>query len=431
LTRAGLGKVDISTSVTGAELMGYSNRDGGAVSVHDPLFARALVVERGGQRVALCSLDLCAVNEDVVAAARARIAHESGIPPEQVFISATHTHSAPHDDDSACWPDGLEARIAAAIEQACGRLTPARIGAGWGLLHGHALNRRRLEDPVDPAVFVMRIDAAGGAPLGVYYGFACHPVVLGPDNREVSGDWPGTTGRIVEQYLGPGAVAMFGQGACADANPFTEGVRRRLSEGPTVRVQVEALSYYGIVGRDSGEFHVGDRLGGTFAEAEQLGRAVADEVMRVHRGVVTEEVSGVWTRQIAVAQTGALAFEGARDGGPLDGHAVPRAAMDEPVEVMMVGIDGPDVVLVGQPGEVFSETGVDLRRQLRKAGVRHPFVVGYANGWRTYLAPSYAYAERGYEVEWARAMRLSEALQDDIRSVVVGAIGGTGPGASR
>ena len=97
---------------------------------------------------------------------------------------------------------------------------------------------------------------------------------------------------------------------------------------------------------------------------------------------------------------------------------------DEPVEVMALGIDGPDVVLLAQPGEVFSETGVDLRRRLRAAGVRHPFVVGYANGWRAYLAPGCAYPEGGYEVEWAVAMRHPETLQDDIRALAIGALGG-------
>jgi hypothetical protein len=72
---------------------------------------------------------------------------------------------------------------------------------------------------------------------------------------------------------------------------------------------------------------------------------------------------------------------------------------------------------------VFAQTGVDLRRRLRMAGVRHPFVVGYANGWRAYLPPADAFAEGGYEVDWARAMRHPERLQDDVRALVVGALG--------
>jgi hypothetical protein len=90
--------------------------------------------------------------------------------------------------------------------------------------------------------------------------------------------------------------------------------------------------------------------------------------------------------------------------------------------VMLVGIDGPGLVLVGQPGEVFGDTGVDLRQALRNAGVAHPFVVGYANGFRLYLPPRHAFPDRGYEVEWAWSFNISETLQDDIRARVLDAI---------
>jgi hypothetical protein len=417
--RAGFGKIEISTSVIGAELMGYANRVGGALSVNDRLFARTLVLESGTDLAAICSLDLCAVNEDVVAVTRARVAREVGVPPESVFVSATHTHSGPSDDDERCWPDGLDAKVAESVRQACEGLRPVRVGAGWGMLHGHALNRRRLEDPIDPAVFVIRIDEIDGTPLGVYYGFACHPVVLGPDSRAVSADWPGSASRIIEAHLGTEAVAVFGQGACADVNPLTEGMRRRFAQAAGVLVQVEGISYYGGADAPADDFDTGDRSGGSVGEAEQLGRAVAKEALQVHRGIATEDVGGIWTRQIEVTQPAEPAPEGHRDSGPLGGRGVPRAERGRPLEVMMVGIDGPGIVLVGQPGEVFAETGVALRRGLRASGVRHPFVVGYANGWRAYLPPREAYPDGGYEVDWARTMNVSETLQDDIRSLVL------------
>jgi neutral ceramidase len=416
VTRAGFAKVELSSSAIGAQLVGYANREGAAVAIHDPLFARTLVLEHDGERVAMCSVDLCFVNEDVVAATRDRIARVAGIPPERVFVSATHTHSGPGDDDRVCFPGGLDTLIAESVVAACERLRPARVGAGWGMAHGHSLNRRRLEDPVDPAVFVIRIDDLEGAPLGLYYGFACHPVVLGPDNRDVSGDWPATSSDVVETELGPGAVAVFGQGACADVNPLTKGVRERFDHSRAVAVQVEGISYYGSADDRDRDFDVGDRIGGTFAEAERLGRAVAEETLRVHRGIEPEDVTGLWTAQIAISQSGS----GGRNGdGPLAGHGRPRAVPGLPLEVMLVGIDGPGVVLVGQPGEVFGETGISLRRELRRAGVRRPFVVGYANGWRAYLAPGHAYPDGGYEVDWARATGLPETLQDDIRDAVL------------
>jgi neutral ceramidase len=411
VTRAGFAKVEISTSVIGAELMGYGNRQGGAIAVHDPLYARALVVECGDERVALCSVDLCAIDEDVVGASRARIASECGIAAGNVLVSATHTHSGPHDDDPACWPDGLEARIAAAVAGACERLAPARLGVGWGTLPGHGVNRRRLEDPVDPALLVVRIDDAAGRPLGMLFGFGCHPVVLGPDNLEVSGDWPGHAAAVLEDRLGPGAVAVFAQGASGDVNPLTEGVRERVAVGEQITTEVPGTSYYG--GGDEVVYEIGDRRGGSFAEMRRMGEEIAAEALRAWRGIAPEAVESAWTRQLMLA-------DGTVSADPPGGHRRPRVAPDQPLEVMLLGVDG--LVLVGLPGEAFARTGVALRRALRLAGARHPFVVTHANGRRGYLPPADAFPEGGYEVDWGAGH--PETLQDDIRALVLGALAG-------
>lgn len=416
MTRAGFGKVEISARVVGAELAGYGNRERLALSLHDPLFARAFVLEAGAERVALCSVDLIFVSEDVVAAARERIARSVEIAPGNVFISATHTHSGPYDDDAHCWPEGLDVHIAAAVEHACEGMQQATIGCGWGMLHGHALNRRRFEDPVDPAVFVLRVDDLGGTPLGMYYGYGCHPVVLGPDSREASGDFAGICTQLLESHLD--AVAVFGQGACADTNPMTPAVLAHLAQGRTVNSKLQWLSYYGPAPAPPGS-NIGDREGGTFAEAEQLARVVADEVLRVHAGIAPAEAAGVWTRQLRVGRP-APPPPDAYDH-PLTGFPNPRVSPQEPLEIMLVGIDGPGVMLVGEPGEVFSDTGIRLRRELRLAGVPNPFVVGYANGWRAYLPPADTIPDGGYEVIWAQMLGLPETLQDEIRAAVLDA----------
>jgi neutral ceramidase len=414
--RAGFGKVEISTRATGAGLIGYANRRSRSVAVHDSLFVRALVVEAAGRRIALCSVDLCCVNEDVVAAARELIADRTSIPAEHAFIAATHSHSAPADNDAGCWPDGLHSHISAAVEQAVDRLAPARIGAGWGAVHGHSLNRRRLEDPVDPAVFVMRVDHQRGATMGVYYSFGCHPVVLGPDNLHVSADWPGVCSEVLESSLGPGAVAVFGQGACGDVNPITPDVLERMDGAETVTGEVAGTHYYGRADLEPTVYEIGDRSGGTFVECGGLGRAVADEVLRIYRGTSAEEVTDAWARSVSLPAGDPSRAAGA---GPLGGHAAPRAGGGDPIEVMVVGIEGPGVLILGEPGEVFANTGAGLRRKLRAAGVTHPVIVGYANGWRAYLPPRSAYSEGGYEVDWATETGIPESLQDDIGQAVV------------
>ncbi|MGQ9554903.1 MAG: hypothetical protein ACUVWR_12405 [Anaerolineae bacterium] len=55
--RAGFGCADITPRL-GCRLTGYSNRPGSATGVHDPLLARALVLERERDRYALIACEL-------------------------------------------------------------------------------------------------------------------------------------------------------------------------------------------------------------------------------------------------------------------------------------------------------------------------------------------------------------------------------------
>ena len=397
MTRAGAAKVVLPVAA-GMDLMGYPDRAGPATGVHDALHVRALVLA-APDPVALVSVELCWVGEDLVAAARERIARDTGIPPDRVFVSATHTHSGPHDQVVE-----LDAAIAAAVAEAAAALRPARVGAGFGMVHGVALNRRRLEDPVDPALLALRVDGEDGRPLALYVGFGCHAVVLGPDNRLASGDWPGACARALEEQLG--AVVLVAQGSCADVNPLTAGVEAR--SGPYV--STNGTPYYGPPAAQS----IGDRSGGTFAEAEALGARVAEEALRVHGGIAPVPLSGIATRRLAVPAEG--------DGADIDrsAWAPPRTPASVPLEVMTVALEGAGVLLAGQPGEVFAATGSALRTRLRHAGHAHPFVVGYANGWRAYLPPAAAYPDGGYEVDWARFMRLAPDAQDDIAAALIG-----------
>jgi hypothetical protein len=218
------------------------------------------------------------------------------------------------------------------------------VGAGWGMLYWHALNRRRLEDPVDPAVLVIRVDAEDERPRGVFYGYACHPVVMGPDSRLVSGDWPAICSRMLEMELGDGAVAVLGQGACADVNPLTRQVRDRLAEGCVV-ASTAGQRYHG-----PGEprFEVGDRIGGDGAETAHIGDAVAREAIRVRRGIALHDVERLWTRRLKLP----VAADRPAGGTPDPDHMAwtwqhaSRVERHEPLEVMMVGIDGPGIVLV-------------------------------------------------------------------------------------
>src|SRR5271169_1190362 len=55
--RAGVARVDITPPV-GHAMGGYADRQGGATGTHDPLYATVLVIESGGNTLALVTCDL-------------------------------------------------------------------------------------------------------------------------------------------------------------------------------------------------------------------------------------------------------------------------------------------------------------------------------------------------------------------------------------
>jgi neutral ceramidase len=237
--RAAVAKVDI-TPKTHEVMWGFEDRIEPATSTLDPLFARVLVLEAGGKRLAIVTLDLGrSFGETSLDHLQAEVRKSSGI--SCLLVSASHTHSAPTvKDEYKGNPPEWESRaldgIAAAVSDAANHLQEARIGVGTGsVLIGH--NRLRVNDdgtvswfernptmiptsPVDPIVTILRIDTAKGDPLAILINYACHPVVLGSDNPQYSADFPAITNRVVEKALGGNAESFFVQGAPGDINPY-------------------------------------------------------------------------------------------------------------------------------------------------------------------------------------------------------------------
>src|SRR5262249_10275466 len=108
-------------------------QDRQAKGAHDPLHARCLVLADGKTRIATVVVDSCMIPRSVTDAAKARAKKLTGIPPERILISATHTHSAPtlagvfQSEPDEDYPAYLTEKIAEGIERAAKNLAPARI----------------------------------------------------------------------------------------------------------------------------------------------------------------------------------------------------------------------------------------------------------------------------------------------------------------
>jgi hypothetical protein len=356
---------------------------------------------------------LCWLAGANVQAIRAAAADRCGLTPENIFVFATHTHSGPALQYESDWKRRLADLVADAVVKAYESRADARLAAGFGQLFGYNINRRWLNRPADPSVGVLRVDRADGTPLAVLGNYACHAVVLGYDNLLISGDWPGYASRMLEADLGHDCVVLFSQGGSGDVNPLTESVRQKLAAGHPVTTIGSLTTYYGKHGATDAPnwWNIEDRGGGTFPEAETLARAYSAEVMRVWRSLTPSPDTPLWAERVIV--DGSLGPDEPPALGMSEEHRQLLRDFDvSAMEIAMLGIG--DVVIMGQPGEAFTEDAVEFRKSCQQMGYRCPLFVTYANGSYAYMPPANAFAEGGYEVDWALRMGISRYVQDRI-----------------
>src|SRR5207244_7376101 len=99
-------------------------------------------------KIALVGCNSCKIPREITDAAKALAHKATGIPPERILISATHTHTAPtlggvfQSDPDEDYVKEVPGMIAAGIAKANERIAPARIGWGVGKDPTHVFNRR-------------------------------------------------------------------------------------------------------------------------------------------------------------------------------------------------------------------------------------------------------------------------------------------------
>lgn len=225
--RAGVGKREITTS------------DQSSV-VHDPLYAKALVLDDGHTRVAIIGMDavaiggICDINDDFLPQLRSRIEGELAIPGLNVLVNASHTHTP---GKMLCEHEEQVSRTFEAVREAVESLETVTVGCGTGHEDRFQINRTlRMRDgtgwtirhanpcppdedvaglgPLDPEIGIIRVDRLDGRPLAVVYNFACHPL-LGVPGCAVTANFPGFASDVIEDNL-DGAMALFLQGAGGD-----------------------------------------------------------------------------------------------------------------------------------------------------------------------------------------------------------------------
>ncbi|MBM3335613.1 neutral/alkaline non-lysosomal ceramidase N-terminal domain-containing protein, partial [Candidatus Sumerlaeota bacterium] len=422
--RAGAAASNITPEL-GVILDGTIMQIGPAKHIHDELHARCLVLDDGATRIAFAVCDTTMIAPEVVAHAKRLTEATTGLAPDHVLISATHTHSSPRAIDLGLgeanrrYNEFLAQRIADGIRRAINQLAPAKIGWGSAQKPEYVFNRRwfvkpemaspspfggRAEQvamnparaaavkpagPVDPEVFVLSVQYADGRPLALLANYALH-YVGGVPPGHISADYFGAFADRIEALLGadqqqPPFVGIMANGTCGDVSNID------LSKPPESRP--------------------------AYAKMREVADGLAQEVLKVVRGIQYHNWVPLSARtsvlELGVRRPDAARLEWARE---ISAKMKADQRMSRPAiyarEALLLSQYPPTVSITLQafrigdlgigaaPCEMFAETGLAIKKQ---SPFKATFIIELANGFSGYLPTPEQHGWGGYETWPARS----------------------------
>lgn len=405
-------------------------QDRTAKEAHDPLHARCLVLDDGATRIALVVCDSCMIPREVSDEAK-RLAHKAtGIPPERILISATHTHSAPtlagvfQSDPDEDYVKYLPGQIAKGIEKAVANLEPARIGVGVGKNDRQVFNRRwkmkkvqtdpfgRTKDkvrmnpgylnddlvepagPIDADVSFISVLGKGNVPRALYANYSLHYV---GGNPELSADYFGEFSDRVADLISmdkssPPFMAAMTNGTSGDINNINYGKAAPGKVKPGERIRVVA----GDVAQTVHE---------AWKKVEHQAwapiKTVQREIKLKVRFPSQEDIDGA-NAILAKAKKPVLTTQ-----PEIYARETMLLAATHPREVkcLLQAVQIGDLAILAIPCETFVEIGLELKK---KSPFKQTFTISLANGYNGYLPTPEHHALGGYETWRARSSYLEE-----------------------
>ena len=283
--RAAAARVDI----TPADLTNLNSFNGGKFTgVHDPIFARVLVLDDGATIAALVSLDLIEVGDTTEV--RRQIQSELGIPVDHILITATHDHSAPRagsvtpgglahgpSSESLAYSKVMYDKVLGALKKAKASLQPARFGFGTGSVDvnvsrdqytpGRGWGLGYNPDGIsDKTVSVLEFESQSGQPIAILFNYAVHSTAMF-NTAVLSGDLAGAAEQVIEQKIGNNVVALYTMGSAGDQIPKVTGTEGQRPEGGGPRGGMAVPSP--------------ERIAAQFEATQMQGYMLAAEVARV------------------------------------------------------------------------------------------------------------------------------------------------------
>jgi len=200
---------------------------------HTDIACKAVWVEKGHSRLAMASIDVIGVTQDIIKVTEDRLEEKLGLDMHgKVLISGTHTHLGPGRlSPNYMWEVAADLYWQYFYDLFTDRvvkcLLDARADLEYGAV-GHGLTEcetchddRRCENPefMDHRMWVLRLDREDGTPKAAVVNYAIHGTVFGWADAVLSGDAPGLISQKIEENLPQPIPVLFVNSWGGDASP--------------------------------------------------------------------------------------------------------------------------------------------------------------------------------------------------------------------
>ena len=392
----------------------------------DDLEVRTLALSLADKKILLISLPLCLISKKKCLEYAEMIEQKTGVSKENMFISATHTHTGglieptdafDADDDLTYWySDLMGSRILDSVVLALNDLAPARMGYITGyapervayirrykMKDGSTLTCPPINDPnidypigeLDQRVHILRFDRENKKSV-VLVNYGLHADTI--NGEMLSSDWPHWMYKTIASAL-DGVESIFFNGAEGDVGSthvFPEGGDMNDTE----------ISFDNEMKSPGMARFVGRAIAGTVLQVYDKVHYIDVDSIDIIKKTVTVLANVPEPEELPLAKKYKELHEAGKDDEiPYTGmqlttvvaEALRMCKMEnhpKEIELDITGVRIGDIALVGIPGEPFTEVGVEIKKS---DGYKMIMPCGLTNDYAGYFPMKEAFDEGGYE----------------------------------
>lgn len=428
--KGGMAQMDITPPI-GGRLAGHFY-ESLSTGIHDPLWAKAMVLQQGKEKFVFVFSDLVGLTLDISTNARSLAGAQTGIPVKNILIAATHSHTGPlfygfqhtYFHEKALAAEGKDPhekidyskflinQIVKAVVEANENLTPIQVEVGVGEQRGLSFNRRyymkngsvlfnpgplnpdivRPAGPIDPDVGILMLrNVQSKKYKGSLTVFATHADCTG--GTEISADYPYYLEQTLKNKFGTNFISAFAVGTSADINHINVNKDEPIySESNAKRI-----------GKTLGQTVINKvpKLEPVFKPSFAMTSAKIFLPLQTPRKEQIDSAKTIINKLYEVRESG----EYLKRAGGESGDFLKRVEMSKYIslegrgasvqaEVQVFRIDS-ETAIVGLPGELFVELGLAIKKS---SPFKNTIIMSVCNDKMSYIPTEKGFSEGSYEV---------------------------------